>query len=133
MESLYLENEIVKSDLKSFALLSEELFLKQDITTSKRGGLNEITDLRDKIAILIDRPIGQVMKLTKNWSKYELYLTLHAAEQFTQNPPACWWVLYKKNKDTYGKTKKRTLKKGLQQLGEKRRVKNITKRQGLLF
>jgi hypothetical protein len=69
-----------------------------------RTNLNEITDLRNKTALLIGKPIGQVYGLTRNWSKEQLRETLRLTQDF-KNPSAGFWVLYKKNKTEYGKKK----------------------------
>lgn len=74
----------------------------------KRGGLNEITELRYQTAKLLDKPIGQVNGLTKGWSKEELRDTLKICKSFI-NPPALWYKLYKKNKTIYGRSNKKTL------------------------
>lgn len=116
----------------SINTLASKLVVKYKSDTpikKKRGGLNEITDLRDKTAKLIGKPMMQVARLTKGWNIEELYKTLQAAEQFTKNPAACWWVIYKQKKDLYGKTNNQKL----QRVGEKRRSKDCQEGQATLF
>lgn len=104
--------------------------LPKDIPTKKkRGGLNEITDLRLQTAKFLGITIGQVQGLTKNWSIHELFTTLKTAKGFTKNPQALWWVLYKKNKDNYGRSNKKVLLKNREERGKE----NSTERQGTLF
>lgn len=95
----------------------------------KRGGLNEVTDLRAQTALLLEKPVGQIQRLTTGWTASELRDTLKAANLFVKNPPACWWLIYKANKNKYGQNNKRTLQK----TREKGRSNKQTKRQSILF
>lgn len=129
MEDLYLserEEQLLKKPVFNIEKISLN---KYKITTKKRGGLNEITDLRDRTAKLISKPIGQVMKLTKGWTEQELYTTLRSAESFNKNPPACWWCIYKQKKHIYGRNNKETLLKDR----KKGRKENSSERQKVLF
>lgn len=99
MEPQYLEEikEIVYKNPFSEVIISKEI--------KKRGGLNEITDLRDKTAEMLKIPISQVMGITRGWSVEQLYTTLNASLQFI-NPPALWWKIYNEKKNIYGKRTK---------------------------
>lgn len=105
MEPKYYDDNLTSDNFKSFEQLVSTIQIKTK--ERKRGGLNEITDLRTQIATLLDRSFGQVSKLTKNWSATELRDTLKTANSFI-NPPALFWKLYKEKKHIYGKKKKIT-------------------------
>jgi hypothetical protein len=92
-------DEIVDTKIKGIQALLVKFSPSKPIKGSK---LNEITDLRNQIALLVGKPIGQIYGLTRNWSKENLYLTIRLSKDF-KNPAAGWWVLYKKNKDEYGR------------------------------
>lgn len=103
-------------------------FNKDIATKKKRGGLNEITDLRGETAKMLKIPIEQVFGLTRNWSASQLRDTLKACNNFI-NPPALWWTLYKKNKTIYGRTNKKILLRNRKE----RWKENSTERQKTLF
>lgn len=105
--------------------------LQKDIPT-KKGGLNEVTQLRMQTADLLRKPLGQVQRLTKGWSTSELRDTLKICNEFV-NPPALWWRLYKKNKDMYGRKGKRDNQKTLRQNRKERREAERQERQSSLF
>lgn len=127
----YLDYDDKIKPIQEIGILSVELLskLKKDIPTKKGGGLNEITDLRNKTAKLLGVSIKQVYGITRNWDTQELFTMLTTAEKFI-NPPALWWKLYKKNKTIYGK---KTKQKKVPRVGEKGRKKDSNERQGILF
>lgn len=135
MEHEYLyKDEVIDTRIKTISSflsgLKAKLF-KKDIPAKKRGGLNEITDLRAQTAKLIGKPMAQVYGLTRNWSKQELYMTLQDAKKFIKNPPACWWLIYKKKKAIYGRKKIHV--RTIQKVGKKGRKNNCSERQVTLF
>lgn len=133
MANEYLDNEDLVVKFEKIDLSKTMEALKQKFqaqkTTPKRT-IAQSTDLRDQTAKLLKRPLLQVCKLTQNWSVENLYITLHTAEQFI-NPPALWWVLYKKNKEIYGR--KKTNNTAVPGMGIKRGIKNKKVRQETLF
>lgn len=122
-----LNSDKVASGLSAFVkTFSTKL---QDVPIQKkRGGLNQITDLRAKTATMLDKPIEQVYGLTKNWTIAQLYEIYHIAEQYS-NPAPIWWTVYKKKKHIYGKTNK----KEIRGMGQKRRNENGQVGQKTLF
>lgn len=109
MEPQYLDNDNVARPIYKISSIADRAL--PVVKVKKRGGLNEITDLRDKTAKMLNLKLGAIQGITKGWTKAQLYDTYHAAEQFI-NPPALWWCIYKKKKHLYGKNK---TKKVLQQ------------------
>lgn len=76
---------------------------KKDMPVKKGpGGLNEITDLRAKIALMIEKPFYHVCGITNGWTVHELFVTYEACRKFV-NPGALFWTIYKKKKHIYGK------------------------------
>lgn len=134
MEKEYLDEPPIVINIKKVGNLLERYNSKvqKDVpTTKKRGGLNEITELRYKTATLIKKPIGQVNRLTGGWTKAELRDTLKLCQSFI-NPPALWWTLYKKN--NYGRNRKKgSNTETLLRDGKKGRNKKFDERQGILF
>lgn len=126
MEPKYLDDNFDEKRMAPMSALLDKFKpkLPSGIVTKKRGGLNEITSLREETAKLIGKPFGQVSKLTNGWSRGEIYSTLNEARKFTKNPGACWWIIYKKKKDIYGKTKERVNKERLPRVGKERRSKD---------
>jgi len=68
--------------------------LKQVKESNKRKQNLEY-ETREKIARVLNRGIGQVCGLTKNWTLLELKGALSDAEAFTKNTPARLWALLK--------------------------------------
>ena len=134
MEHEYLyADEILDTSIKQINVSHIKASLKKDIPIKKRGGLNEITDLRGQTAKFLGKDISQIYGLTRNWTARELYITLQDAKKFIKNPPACWWVIYKKKKTIYGKNRKAVHDKAIQKMGKKGRKENGTERQVALF
>ncbi len=132
MEPEYLNISLDSSDvLRGIKASADKILerLKADIPTKRKpGGLNEITDLRTKTATMLGVTFGQICGLTSGWSVAELYAIYHASEQWP-NPPALWWVIYKKKKVIYG----RINKKEIPGVGKKGREQDEELRQGTLF
>lgn len=133
MANEYLDNEDLVVKFEKIDLTKTMEALKQRFQTQKttpKRAVAQSTDLRNKTAKLLNRPLLQICKLTQNWSIQDLYITLHTAEQFI-NPPALWWVLYKQNKGIYGKRKTNT--STISGMGKTRGGKNVKVRQETLF
>jgi hypothetical protein len=132
MNEQYLDENLNSNyEIKGLSSFTQKLQAKipQDIPKRKRGGLNEITDLRIATAKMLKVSTGQVQKLTTNWTKEQLYDTLNASQKFIINPPALWWKLHKKNKEIYGQKNQRTLCEDRKKRGED----DSSKRQATLF
>jgi len=82
-----LERDEPKTDLFSDTLFKE-------IKKKKRGATSEITEVRERTAKLINRTIPFVCGKTKHMNSQQIYELLRAAENFKQNPAACWWKIY---------------------------------------
>ena len=77
--------------------------------TKTRGGINgQITEQRAKIAKLLELPMGRVGRMTSGWTGDQLYRLNNAVDDYVArqkslkksvNPPAVWWVFYKKEKE----------------------------------
>jgi len=50
---------------------------------------NDSYELRKQISLLVERPIGQIMKLTKGWSEEQLIKSLNCKSAML------WWVYRK--------------------------------------
>lgn len=132
MEKEYLD-EPKKYGIKGMGNLLEKLKskFKKDTPKPKRGGLNEITQLRMETADLLKKPLGQVQRLTKGWTTNELRDQLKTSKSFIKNPPALWWKLYKK--DLHERKNKRTSTTPLLKDREKGRKRECEERQSTLF
>ena len=65
---------------------------KQEVKTSRPE--NRIYELRKKIANLVDKPLGQIMGLTRGMSEYDLNGCLVDALAYKENPGArCWNII----------------------------------------
>jgi hypothetical protein len=83
----------------------------------KRGGIvGPLTEQRDIASKILNLPIARVGRMTKGWSVDQLYRLNKTAQGFTKNPPALWWLEYKKVKDKYGK--KTVHKSDVRKVGE---------------
>jgi len=117
-------------------LAQEGLMPTKPINRSRGGIMGPKSEIRGLIALMVDRPILQIAKLTKNWSHQQMYMLYQECQAFTKNPPALFWLKYKKLKIIYGKSKtkeKAVNKKGLSELGKGRRGEEQAERQGVLF
>lgn len=129
MENQYLEEFELNATAKNIKSIASKYEIPKDIKPKRRGGLNEITDLRDETAKMLEVPIGQIYGLTKGWSKDNLRDTLKICKNFI-NPGALWWKIYKEKKNEYGRNNKKTLLKNRE---ERRKHDKETSRQKALF
>jgi len=112
MEPQYFDNDNIAKPIYKISSLADRVL--PTVKVKKRGGLNEITDLREKTALMLNLKLGAIQGITKGWTKKQIYDTYHSAEQFI-NPPALWWCIYKQKKHIYGK---RIKQKGLRGVGK---------------
>lgn len=103
--------------------------LPKVIVQKRRGGLNEITDLRRQVAEMLKISTGQVSFMTKGWTIEQIYEVYNASIKFV-NPPALFWKIWKKKKETYGK---KINNRTIQKVGKQGRQKDSPERQGTLF
>ena len=71
-------------------------FSKYEMQKPKK--VNPLYELRKKIAELLDRPIPQIMGLTKGMTEMELNGLLTDAKAFNKNPQARGWSIFKELK-----------------------------------
>ena len=74
--------------------VAENPFSKYEV--KKKGAKDPLSEQRDLLAKLLNRPFKQIAGLTKNWTIDELFTTRRSAEAFTKNSQALAWVLIKK-------------------------------------
>jgi len=108
MEPEYIEEE----DKINIEKIYSNAFAEKKVPQYKKktGGLNEITELREKTAELLKISFEQVCGITRGWSKENLYTTLNQSLKFI-NPPALWWKIYNEKKNTYKQSRKKVLGK----------------------
>ncbi len=87
----------------------KKLFIRTKEAKQTRRATSESAELRLKIAALVGRDIKQIAGLTRGWSNYQLLRSYEDAIAWKKNPAACWWVIYKKNKQVYGRRRKETI------------------------
>jgi len=64
----------------------------------RRGGLNEITDLRKQIADMLSISTARVAHMTKGWKIHDIFVLYKKSQNFV-NPPALFWKLYRHEKN----------------------------------
>lgn len=92
--------------------LLEKYKLPPKKVVKKKGGIQDpLTEQRVLTADFLNIELGQVLGVTKGWTREQLYALRQECMLFKANPQALWWVKWKKLNPIYGKQTKTQARK----------------------